>query len=183
MQYQRNTIFQKGIIIGFPTESFFALGAPATDARAIQLLFRIKKREAGKPIALIAANVAQVKKFFVMSKAEERLAKKHWPGALTILLRPKARIAARALGARRIGVRVPAHAGARRLAKKIGAPITATSANYSGQSPTKSARRVKRDFPGILVMSGTCGRATKPSTVIKLDRNNINILRPGAVKL
>lgn len=170
-------------IIAFPTESFYALGVRATDAKAIRQLFRVKKREAGKPVALIAVNVKQVKKYFFMSTVEERLAKEYWPGALTILLKPKARIAARALGARRIGVRVPAHAGARRLATQLGAPITATSANISGQPPTKSGRKVKRDFPDILILPGRCGRATLPSTIIEVRKNTIVILRDGAVKI
>ncbi len=167
----------------FPTESFFALGVPANNPKAIQALFRIKRRESGKPIALIAANLAQVKKYFYLSTIEERLAKEYWPGSLTILLKPKRPIAARALGAARIGVRVPAHAGARRLAALAGAPLTATSANISGQPPTKSASTVKQAFPDILVMPGRCGRATKPSTVVEVLRDRIVILRDGAVTL
>lgn len=187
----------------YPTESFYALGADATNEKAIRELFRVKHREKNKPIALIAADLAQVKKFFVLSKAEERLAKKFWPGPLTILLTPKKIIAADALfgttptspsrfvrtghpssgrkGRYRIGVRVPNHAGARALAKQVGAPITATSANRSGQSPTKSFNKVKREFPGILGVPGRCGRLRKPSTVIEIVNRNVIILRPGAI--
>lgn len=174
---------QSGGVLSYPTESFYALGVKATDSEAIRQLFRVKRREAGKPIALIGANLAQVKKFFFMTKYEERLAKKHWPGSLTILLKPKKTIAARALGAARIGIRVPAHAGARRLAAKVGSPITATSANISGHQPTKSAAKVKRNFPGILVVSGKCGRARLPSTIIQVLGKSIHIIRQGAVKI
>lgn len=170
-----------GKIVAFPTESFYALGVPANDVLAIKKLFALKKRESGKPIALIAADLAQVKKFFVMSKAETQLAKQHWPGPLTILLTPKKTIAAKALGAKKIGVRVPAHTVARRLAERAGAPLTATSANISGQPPTKSARVVKRNFPGILVAPGRCGKQSLPSTIVELKNTNIHILRPGAV--
>ncbi len=172
---------QKNTIIGYPTESFFALGVNATQVFAIKQLFRLKQREPGKPVALIAADIQQVKKYFYVSSPEERLLKKYWPGSVTILLKPKASIAARALGARRIGVRIPAHAGARRLAAKVGAPITATSANISGQPPTKSARKLKQDFPDILIASGRCGKQTKPSTIIELRKKTIHIIRPGAV--
>lgn len=206
-------------IFAYPTESFYALGADATDSQAIHALFRVKHREAGKPIALIAADLRQVKKFFVMTKAEEKLATKYWPGALTILLKPKTpssprpssgrrgqSVAAEALvglttphpsfpafaGIRRgqkvrlrrslkIGVRVPAHAQARVLALRLGVPITATSANLTGQPPTKSLHKVKRDFPDILVWPGRCGRSKQPSTVIAVKNNTIKILRPGSV--
>ena len=188
-------IMNTNTIFAYPTESFYALGVPATDATAIRRLFRVKHREPGKPIALIAADVKQVKKLFYMTKSEERLAKKHWPGALTILLKPKKQIAISALlgltspeplltrrrGQFLVGVRVPAHAGARALARKLKGPITATSANISGRPPTKSARKVKRDFPGILVMPGRCGRHTKPSTVVQIINNKVKILRQGSL--
>lgn len=186
-------------IFAYPTESFYALGADATEARTIRQLFRVKHREPGKPIALIAGDLHQVRKYFYLSPAELKVAKKYWPGAVTILLRPKKAIAAAALlgttqsrhSARqpsydrrvgnRIGVRVPAHAQARKLALKVGAPITATSANISGQPPTKSAAKVKRVFPGILVVPGKCGRAKKPSTVVEIMNHKIKIIRKGAV--
>lgn len=170
-------------IVAFPTESFYALGVKANDAKAIAELFRLKHRQPGKPVALIAGSLAQVKKFFFLSPAELKLARKYWPGPLTIVLKPKKAIADKALGAQRIGVRVPRHAGARALALSAGAPLTATSANISGQPPTKSAAQVKKDFPGILVIPGRCGRARQPSTVIRLDHGVISILRPGAVRL
>ncbi len=193
MQYQPGAIFQKGVVIGFPTESFFALGANATDPSAIKKLFQLKKREAGKPIALVTSDLKQVKKYFVMSKAEERLAKQYWPGSLTILLKPRKSIATKALvpssprlsstGRRGVlvGVRVPAHAVARKLARLMGSPITATSANISGQPPTKSARKLKRDFPGILIVPGRCGNARRPSTIVDVTNDKLTIIRQGAV--
>lgn len=186
-----NTTLVSKHVFAYPTESFFALGVKATDTKAIQQLFRLKKREAGKPIALIAADLRQVKKFFFMLKAEEQLAKQYWPGALTMLLKPKRLLAVTALvpsspnlssiGRRGtlIGVRVPAHAGARKLAQAVGAPITATSANISGQPPTKSARKIKKLFPDILIVPGRCGKARRPSAIIEVINNKIIIHRQG----
>lgn len=200
------------MIFAYPTESFYALGVPATDAKAIQQLFRVKHREPNKPIALIAADIAQVKKFFYVSSAELRLMKKYWPGALTILLKPKTpsslrqtqgrlgrrgAIAVSALlglttpsplltlrrGPARVGVRVPDHAPARELALECGAPITATSANISDQPPTKSARKLKRDFPDIMIVPGQCGQERRPSTVVEIIKNKIIIHRQGSLNL
>jgi len=174
---------KKSVVTAYPTESFFALGVPATDAQAIKNLFKLKKREVEKPIALIAASLPQVKKFFVMSVHEEKLAKQYWPGPLTILLTPKKSIAARALGAKKIGVRVPAHGVARRLALRAAAPLTATSANRSGQSPTKSVRALKKEFPDILVVSGRCGRQRQPSTIVEMHGARPRIIRQGAIQI
>lgn len=168
-------------IQAYPTESFFAFGVPANDSTAIRQLFHIKKREPWKPIALVAANLAQVEKFFVLNEKERALAKKYWPGPLTLLLQPKSTIDAKALGAKKIGVRVPSHAVARALAKKLGAPITATSANRSGEPPTKSRRALKREFPDILIVPGRCGRQSQPSTIIDVRGTELHIIRQGSV--
>lgn len=195
MQSSRKLFPKKNIIVGYPTESFYALGVPANNAAAIRQLFKLKKREAGKPIALIAADLSQVKKFFYLSPEELQFATQHWPGALTIVLRPKKSICSSALlglttptplltrrrGQARIGVRVPSHKQARSLAVKAGAPLTATSANISGQPPTKSVRKLKQDFPDILIVSGKCGRSTKPSTIVEVVNKKIIIHRQGAV--
>ncbi len=189
-----------GNVAAYPTESFFALGADATNARAIRKIFRLKGR--GKnPIALIAGSIAQVERFFYVDKEERRLMRSYWPGALTILLKPKKAIAADALlsttpsrpssghpslerrGSYGVGVRVPKHAVARRLAQSLGCPITATSANISGEKPTKLRTVVVRTFHGIVMVHGTCGASKKPSTVVSLSSGKINVLRKGAVNV
>ncbi len=199
-------MIRQGGAIAYPTESFYALGADATNVSAVKKIFRMKGRRK-KPIGLIAADFKQVKKFFFMTRAEERLARKYWPGALTILLRPKKAIAARALlgttpsgrmtghpslekegtlwSPRRllIGVRVPAHAQARALALYAGVPLTATSANLSGQAPTKSPKVVQRLFPARPVLTGRCGKYRQPSTVVTVKRGQAVVLRRGQVKM
>lgn len=172
---------RSGMVIAFPTESFYALGVDATDPNAIAQLFKLKKREQGKPIALVAGSIQQAEKFFYVSAHERAVMKKYWPGSLTILLKPKKSIAAKALGGRRIGIRVPAHAGARKLCEEAGVPLTATSANLSGQPPTKSAAVLRRTFPAILSVPGRCGRQTQPSTIVVIDQQKIRVIRQGAV--
>lgn len=195
-------IIRAGGVVAYPTESFYALGADATNARAVRKVFNLKGRGKLKPIALIAGNQRQVERFFTITKAERSLARRYWPGAVTILLRPKKVLAADALlgttpsrrakrsghpslerrGSNGIGVRVPRHRVAVGLARLVGRPITATSANLSGGRPTKSARRVRAWWPDVPVVAGACGRATKPSTVVMVEGRSLLTIRPGAVK-
>ncbi|MBI3572736.1 MAG: threonylcarbamoyl-AMP synthase [Candidatus Kerfeldbacteria bacterium] len=175
-----NARLDKGGIVAYPTESFYALGVKATNPQAIKQLFHAKHREKGKPIALIASDLKQVQRYFFVSGEEQALMTRYWPGSLTIVLHPKKSIVTKALGARNIGVRVPNHASARRLAARAGAPITATSANMSGQAPTKSARVIWRTFPDILIVPGRCGRQHKPSTVVQIIKHKLIIHRQGA---
>lgn len=174
---------KRGAVVAFPTESFYGIAADATNPDAVKKVFAAKGRGKQKPIALVAASVAQVEKFFYVSAAEKKLMREYWPGALTMVLRPKKAIAARALGARLIGVRVPKHAGARRIAAQLGRPITATSANLTGKPATKSRVVISRTFRGMLIVDGVCGSATKPSTLIRLAKKKIHVLRIGAVRI
>ncbi|MBI2984248.1 MAG: L-threonylcarbamoyladenylate synthase [Candidatus Kerfeldbacteria bacterium] len=197
---------RSGEVILFPTESFYALGADATNGRAVKKIFRLKSRARGKPIAVMCGSWRQIKQYFVMNKTERQFARQNWPGPVTLLLKPRRQVAAAALApvvssptlssARRgsgggqgrgrhirIGVRIPAHARARKLALSVGAPITATSANRTGRPPTKSAAAVRRAFPGMMIMPGRCGRQRRPSTVIEIRHGQIVVLRPGALTL
>lgn len=218
-----SSLIQKGQVVAYPTESFYALGADATNPEAIGKLFAMKKREAKKPIALIAADIAQVHKYFYVSPSEMAMAKKYWPGPLTMLLQPKVPtgkrvthndkryIAIQALGVApaktvrtnqgvigdmvesfktgallrtvTVGVRVPGHARARHLAKLAGVPITATSANLTGSLATKKDTAVRRRWPTLPIMKGSCGRLKKPSTVLEVVDPNIKVHRQGAVKI
>ncbi len=213
----------KGQVVAYPTESFYALGADATNPKAVQKLFRLKKREAKKPVALIAADIGQVQKYFYFSSDEMNLAKKYWPGPVTILLQPKVSagksvtdederyIAIQALGVTAaptnaaargvvgglldslvagklprpmlVGVRVPGHARARRLASLAGVPLTATSANISGRQPTKKEPTIRRTFPGLPILKGQCGKQTQPSTVAEVQAKAVRIHRSGATKI
>ncbi|MBI4426315.1 MAG: threonylcarbamoyl-AMP synthase [Candidatus Kerfeldbacteria bacterium] len=179
---QAVSIIKAGGVVAYPTESFYALGADATNPAAIARVFRLKGRDK-KPIALVASDEQQVSRFFAADKVEREVARWHWPGALTIVLKPKKRLAASALGSLRIGVRVPKHKLAAGLARLVGKPITATSANPSGGRPTKSARRVRAWWPNVPVVAGACGRATKPSTVVAVDGGQLITLRAGATKI
>lgn len=172
---------RRGTMVAFPTESFWAFGVDAMNTKAIKQLFRVKHREKNVPIALICGSFKQVEKFFYVTVEERRLMKKHWPGSLTILLKPRRGIAVKALGSARIGVRVPRWAQARVLTLYAGVPITATSANESGAPPTKSLRVLRRAFPDILYVSGRCGRQTQPSTIIFMTNKKIHIIRQGAI--
>lgn len=183
---QGAALIRAGKIVAFPTESFWALGVDATNPDAIRMLYKKKLRMRNKPIALVAADVNQVKKYLRLNPAETVLAKKHWPGPLTMILQPRKQkrgLQTTALGAARIGVRVPAHAVARQLAKLAGVPITATSANVSAESPTKSARRLQYIFPLMPMVRGRCGNQRKPSTVVISRGTYFKIIRPGAINL
>jgi L-threonylcarbamoyladenylate synthase len=110
------------------------------------------------------------------------LARAFWPGPLTLIV-PAAAWVPEAVhaGTGTVGVRVSPHPVATALARELGAPLTATSANRSGDPPARHPDEVRRAFPEIVVVDGGETRGGPPSTVVDLCVQPARLLRPGAV--
>jgi len=174
-----------GELVVFPTETFYGIAADPFSPSALAKLFAIKGRDPQKPIALIAADVQMA--FSIASEVPtiaRRLAKKFWPGPLTIVLPAHAGFPAQLVGPDGgVGVRVSPHPIARALSEGIGRPITATSANRSGDEPATTLRAV-RDSLGDEIkvfLEGGSLHASAPSTVISCDAKGYRIIRAGAI--
>lgn len=169
----------------FPTETFYGIAADPFSPRALEKLFAIKGRDPQKPVALIAANAQMA--FEVASEipsSARRLARAFWPGPLTIVLPARANFPAQLIGPDGgVGVRVSPHPIARALSEGIGRPITATSANRSGEDPATTiqmARESLGDQVKVFLEGGTL-HASAPSTVIACDVRGCHIIRAGAI--
>jgi len=174
-----------GEIVVYPTETLYALGADAASPAALRRLFAAKAREAGKPVALIAADPAMG---FAIAQdipgAARRLAKAFWPGPLTLVMPAKAGLPESLVGADGgVGVRVSSHPVARALARRLGRPITATSANSAGQPPSTTIEQARAAFGRKVkvYLEGDVLGGSPPSTVVAFDREAIKVLRTGAI--
>ncbi|MGH7934014.1 MAG: L-threonylcarbamoyladenylate synthase [Candidatus Binataceae bacterium] len=169
----------------YPTETFYGVGADALSPAALERLFALKRREAGKPVALIAADIEMA---FALAReipdAARRLAEAFWPGPLTLVMPPRAGLPEPLAGPDGgVGVRVSSHPVARELAARLGRPITATSANLSGDPPATTLDETRAAFGDrirIYLEGGRLG-ASAPSTVIAFDRGEWRVLRTGAI--
>jgi L-threonylcarbamoyladenylate synthase len=176
---------RRGELVVYPTETLYALGADAASPAALRRLFAAKVREAGKPVALIAADPAMG---FAIARAvpaaARRLAKAFWPGPLTLVMPAKVGLPESLVGADGgVGVRVSSHPIARALARRLGRPITATSANLAGQLPSTTLEQARTAFGRkvkVYLEGGVLG-GSLPSTVVAFDRETINVLRTGAI--
>lgn len=144
-----------------PTDTVYGLAARPDCAAAVERLYSIKGREQGKPIALLVSDCSRLK-----GKALE-LAKKHWPGALTIVQDGE-------------GYRMPDDEMALRLIGMCGGALRVTSANLSGEAPAKNAKDagIKADC----VLDGGLSKIGTPSTVVKVEGEEVTILREGTIK-
>jgi L-threonylcarbamoyladenylate synthase len=173
-----------GELVVYPTETFYAIGADAFSRVALHRLFAAKGREEGRPIGLIAADAAMA-----FSVAREipidarRLADAFWPGPLTIVMPARDEIAPELAGPDGVGVRVSPNAVARALSAGIGRPITATSANLSGESPatTIAEARAALGEKVKVYLEGEKSAASAPSTVIAVNGSGWKMVRVGAI--
>ncbi len=116
----------------------------------------------------------------------EKLAEKFWPGPLTLLLPAKPDISEFITAKTgKIAVRIPGESFALDLARSLGFPITATSANISGMPPADNADDVIRYFGDALDLIIDCGKTPggKPSTIVDASGEKIRFLRAGAVSI
>jgi len=179
-------IFEGGVI-AFRTDTFYGLGADPFNVSAVAKVRALKGREENKPILLLLAGVSIVDRFIADRSATfDEVAKKFWPGPLTIIGRavPELPVEITA-GTGTVGVRVPADVDVRELVRQCGGALTATSANPSGREPARSAKEV-RDYFGDaidLVIDGGEVKAIEPSTVLDVTTSPMKIIRKGAADL
>jgi len=174
----------RGEIVAYPTDTLYALAVDPRSDAAVGKLFNVKGRDKSVAIALIAASLEQARDAGAFGNLEATLAAAFWPGPLTIVVPANERMS-RALssGKGTLGVRVPAHDVARRLAAAFGTCITATSANISGQPPYTTAGDVAAalDRRIDLLLDGGPAPGGPPSTIVQVVKGRPVLLRAGAV--
>jgi L-threonylcarbamoyladenylate synthase len=180
-------VLRAGGLVAFPTETVYGLGANARDPQAVARIFAAKGRPAADPLIVHLADPALLETVACAVPAEARaLARRFWPGPLTLVLRRHPDIAPNvAAGMPSVAVRVPDHPVARALIAAAGVPVAAPSANlFSRPSPT-AARHVLEDLAGRIDLLLDAGptRVGLESTVVSLLDDPPAVLRPGGVPL
>ncbi len=173
-------------VIGFPTDTFYGLGVNPFDAAAIDKIFEIKSREKNKPILLLIGEIGQlslvVKK---VSREAEILMNAFWPGPLTLLFEAKSSLPNKLLGSgNTIGVRLPNSLVATQLMLKTGNPITATSANLSGNMECRSSDELLNALGDQLdlILDGGNAPGGKASTIVDTSCFPPKLIRDGKVE-
>ena len=178
---------RSGLVVCFPTESSYGLAVDVRQPGSIARLVQLKGRSETAPIAFAAADLTQARGLTrLWPAAADKLARRHWPGPLTLVVPGRADLPGECVGpGGSVGVRVTSHPTAALLARALGAPITATSANPSGQPPATEvalARRYFGDAVALYLDGGSC--AEPASTVVRVDEDgSTEVLRPGPVVL
>lgn len=179
-------ILRAGGLVAFPTETVYGLGAHAFDESAVSRVFEIKRRPAFDPLIVHLDGLDALDRVArSVPKPALELARRFWPGPLTLVLRKREELPGRVTAGRpTVAVRVPAHPVALALIREAGVPIAAPSANRFGRSSPTTAEHVRREFPeglDVLLDGGPCPVGVE-STVLGFGPGGVpRILRPGGV--
>jgi L-threonylcarbamoyladenylate synthase len=172
-------------VAAYPTETFYALGASAFSRKAVGKVYRLKKRDVGKPLSVIASDLDMVKEISASLPLSFRLlAGEFWPGPLTLVLPAAAGLPEFLLGpGRTIAVRIPPLPWLRALVREVGQPLTATSANLSGEKELAYPAEVAAVFRGKVdvIVDGGPAPGGAPSTIVDLTSPEPRILRLGTI--
>jgi L-threonylcarbamoyladenylate synthase len=176
---------RRGEAIVFPTETFYGLGADALNGDAVERVVSLKGRNPDSPIAVIIADREMLSQIVEeVSPAEQKLIGRFWPGPLTLVLPAKKALPAPLLNREgKIGVRISSHPIAMRLARELGHPLTATSANPTGKEPARTAKQARAYFAdglGIYIDGGTW-KGSGGSTVAEIVDGKLRIIREGEI--
>jgi L-threonylcarbamoyladenylate synthase len=178
-------VLRDGGIVAFPTDTVYGLGADPANVRAVERIYRVKKRPPGLPLPLLLADASDISRFAEsVPEVAWRLAERFLPGGLTLVLRRGASVPPWVVaGGGTVALRVPDHPVPIALARALGGAIVGTSANISGEPAPVVAEDVRRQLGAgvdVVIDGGRCPGGTE-STVVDVSGGSPVILREGAV--
>jgi L-threonylcarbamoyladenylate synthase len=178
-------ILNQGGVVAFPTETYYGLAVDPLNPLALNHLFSLKQRETSKPILTLVDDreslpllVQEIPPPYVPLMDE------FWPGPLTLIFQARVNLPALlTAGTGTVGVRQSSHPFARQLLRAFGRPITATSANISGNNAAVDAYEVRSQFGSRIDMVFDGGRTPGivGSTIVGFAGKTIKLIREGVI--
>ncbi len=182
---QAAEVIKKGGLLSFPTETVYALGTDATNQQAVERVFELKKREMNKPMAVFLSGTEELKRFAKeVNSSARKLMESFWPGPLTLIFKAKTGTLDYLSGREgKLGIRVSSSGLVRMLLSQAQTPLTATSANLSGEKEPASADEVFKYFGGKidLILDGGFAKNDLPSSVVDVSLDVPTLIREGRI--
>ena len=172
---------KKGGVVVFPTDTVYGFLADAKNKKAVNRIFKIKRRSKQKPLSVFVQDFKTAKSIALIDKNQKSFLKKSWPGKVTVVLKRKTGTKLYGIDRKTIAVRIPKYKFLNDLLKKINKPLVQTSVNISGQLPLVRVKDMLGKFkedklqPDLIVDAGFL--KNKPSKIIDLTGKNEKILR------
>jgi len=177
-------ILKAGGVVAFPTDTVYGLGADFSNSKSVEKIYEVKKRSKYLPFPLLVDDISQMRVLAAtISQLTLFLAKRFWPGGLTLILPKADSLPLYPVGQPTVAVRVPAHPVPLALIQGLGKPIIGTSANISGNLSASTAGEVEQQLGGrvdSIIDGGQCSGGSK-STIVDATGETPVILRQGII--
>lgn len=162
---------KSGKVLVCPTDTVYGLVCDAGNKKAVDKIYKIKKRPKNKLLPVFVKDIKMAKKFVKINSKQEKFLKKTWPGAVTAVLKKE-----------EPAIRIPNYKFVLELIERIGGPLTESSANISGKPASTKIKEVLRQFegkkyqPDLVIDAGNL-KPSRPSQVIDLTGPEPKVLR------
>jgi L-threonylcarbamoyladenylate synthase len=172
---------QGGVVI-FPTDTVYGFIADATNKKAVDEIYKIKKRERSKPLPVFVKDIKMARVLAEIGKNQEKILKKYWPGKHTFVLKSKILNLKLLTKKETIAIRIPRYKFLNDLLKKINKPLAQTSVNISGEPELKKIKEIivkfekNKNRPDLIIDGGNLSKS-KPSKIIDLTGGGEKVLR------
>jgi protein-tyrosine phosphatase len=167
-------VLAAGGVVAVPTDTVYGLACRSAFQASVDRIFALKQRPAGKALPWLIPDPDSVYSFVnEVPRKALRLARRFWPGALTLVLGAEPRT---------VALRLPDHSALRKILRRAGGPVVATSANPSGEEPATTAEEVARSFGGKVdvILDGGPAQLGKESTIVRVAPDETaQVLRDG----
>ena len=179
-------VLKGGGIIVFPTDTVYGIACDANNDIAINKIYELKGRNNNKPICVLTSSIEKIKKVAYINNQEEQLINKYMPGALTIILNKKENVSdILTSNLKTIGVRIPNNEIDLKILDKLNYPLAVTSANISGEQSSIAIDDFINNLKNKvdIIIDGGITKLKVSSTIIKVEDEEIKILREGTLKI
>jgi len=178
-------VLKNGGIVAYPTDTVYGLGADPLNRRAVDKIYRVKKRPYNQALPLLLADKSDLSKVAnSVPDIARKLAELFFPGGLTLVLKKSTWVSSTVSGGgTTIAVRIPNHPVPIALIRGLGSPIIGTSANVSGRPTPVTAAEVREQLArevDLIIDGGRCPGGVE-STVLDVSGEVPTIVREGAV--
>ncbi len=172
-----------GLVVA-PTETRYGILARVESEVAIQRLFDLKGRKVQNPTAVFVAAKSQIGRLALVTPIAQELSETFLPGPLTLVLESRVDWHAPLVVDGKIGIRLSSSALIQQLVEAVESPLTATSANLTGEPDRETIADIQKDFGERIDLYIDGGRLTGPvSTVVECIGQSYRILRAGAISI
>ena len=179
-------IIKNGGITIIPTDTVYGIATNAQNEEAVKKIYDLKKREPQKPMSILVSSIEMIEKVAnEITEKEKKIMECFFPGAITIILKKNKSVPSIVTaGLDTIGVRMPDNKIVLELIEKIKVPIIATSCNLAGEKAATDIDQISYEIKNGVdyVLDDGKSKIAIPSTIVKVEKEQIKILREGSIK-